>query len=239
MLESLALQRLTVMTAASVEPVLDATTLSDLLLQCRVIDRYGNPPDPYHSWTPTTAYTVGTRVVRALRGQYELQLGGHIYYIYECATAGTSGANEPAWPDDGITGNIVDGTVRWNTLQPSETLPMLNTTYWAGNYNLNYGAAKGWLYKAGELQGNYGLTIAGSQLQRNQAYTQAIQQYRYYMKKASISSAGLRRARHVPGDSTSPLGPLPIDSKFGGEYFTVGDGDAPHIGRYIALTDGG
>jgi hypothetical protein len=118
---------------------------------------------------------------------------------------GTSGANEPAW-GLAIDAQTVDNTITWIAID--------QISYWVGNYNLNRAAANGWLMKAGMLSGNYGLTIAGNQLQRQQAYDHAINQYRYYIRKAGLQSVAQRRYNRQLGEQSSIFGPLPVDSKF-------------------------
>lgn len=63
-------------------------------------------------WTAATAYPLGA-FVRPVAGLSALRL--------ECTTAGTSGATEPTWPDEG--GDTVnDGSVTW-TARQAEELP--------------------------------------------------------------------------------------------------------------------
>ena len=231
MLESLALSRLTDMLANSQEPILSTSQLRDLLLRCRTPDRYRNRPDTYHSWAPTTVFTAGERIVKQLRGQYELQLGGLAQTVYITDAGGTSGATEPAYPTGVATVN--DGSVIWRVLLAAETSPQLNTSYWVGAYNLNYAAALGWQMKAGLVVGQYGLTIAGNQLQRDQVYTHCIKNYNMFMRRSNIGSISFAGSR----PNLLPDSPLPLDFKFGGDYFHVGNAGAPHIGNYILGTD--
>jgi hypothetical protein len=221
MLESTARQRLESALANTAEPILAADVVDDLLLASRVMDRYGTPPDAYRSWRPNTAYLLGDLIVVADRGTHDLQLGGNSYAVFEAQDNGTSGAVEPTWPEQGQS--VVDGaggtTITWLT---TDTI-----TYWTGEYNVNKAAAAGWLLKAGLLSGTYGLTIAGNQLQRNQAYDHAIKQYLMYQRKAGLSSVRQRRTPRLPGEN-SVLGPLPTDSRFDG--FRGGT-------RYLDITD--
>jgi len=57
------------------------------------------------AWVTATEYALGARVLE----------GGN---IYECTTAGTSGASEPTWP---ASGTVTDGTVTWTYQQAAHT----------------------------------------------------------------------------------------------------------------------
>ena len=61
----------------------------------------------YASWAATNSYAVGT-IVRATAVQ-EFGL------VFQCTTAGTSGATQPAWPTL-IDGTVVDGGVTWKAI---------------------------------------------------------------------------------------------------------------------------
>ena len=61
----------------------------------------------YASWAATNSYTVGA-IVRATAVQ-EFGL------VFQCTTAGTSGATQPAWPTL-IDGTVVDGGVTWKAI---------------------------------------------------------------------------------------------------------------------------
>ena len=61
----------------------------------------------YASWAATTSYAVGA-IVRATAVQ-EFGL------VFQCTTAGTSGATQPAWPTL-IDGTVVDGGVTWKAI---------------------------------------------------------------------------------------------------------------------------
>jgi len=217
MLESTARQRLESALANTAEPILAADVVDDLLMTYRLMDRYGTPPDQYHSWRPGTAYTLGTKVVVATRGEHDIQLGGNAYAVFEAQDDGTSGADEPDWAAPGQ--NTVDNDITW--------LTTYDITYWTGDWNINAAAAAGWLLKAGLLSGTYGLTIAGNQLQRNQAYDHAIKMHQMYIRKAGLSSVRQRRMPRLPGEN-SVLGPLPVDSRFDG--YRGGT-------RYLDITD--
>jgi hypothetical protein len=154
------------------------------------------------------------------RGQNELQIGGNAFRIFEAQSTGTSGATEPDWPAVAEL-TVVDNEVTW--------VVSSDITYWVGTWHINKAAADGWLLKAGQLAGTYGLTIAGNQLQRNQAYDHALKQHQFYLRKAGLSSVRARRTRRVPSES-SVLGPLPTDSRF--------DGYRPGT-RYLDITDPG
>ena len=75
---------------------LDAPDLSDALINM------GQLPQNFATWLANTKYAAGATVQpTAANG-----------YYYTCTVAGTSGANQPAWPT--ITGTLViDGTVTW------------------------------------------------------------------------------------------------------------------------------
>lgn len=64
------------------------------------------------SWAPSTAYSLGD--MRRPTG------GSRTGFTYKVTTAGTSGATEPAWPQDtGVT--VTDGTVVWTCFDLEET----------------------------------------------------------------------------------------------------------------------
>ncbi len=68
-----------------------------------LIAMFGEPTttDQSTTWAAETAYDVGDIVVPT----------GVSDHYYECTVAGTSGATEPTWPEDGST--VSDGTVTW------------------------------------------------------------------------------------------------------------------------------
>lgn len=61
----------------------------------------------YSAWASSTAYAVGA-IVRAST----LQASG---LVFQCTTAGTSAASQPAWPTD-IGSTVVDNTVTWTAI---------------------------------------------------------------------------------------------------------------------------
>jgi lambda family phage minor tail protein L len=83
----------------------------------------------YSAWASATAYAVGD-IVRAST----LQASG---LVFQCTTAGTSAASEPAWPTD-IGSTVVDNTVTWtaisgvyeelSTLAPSAIIELFELT---------------------------------------------------------------------------------------------------------------
>lgn len=62
------------------------------------------------AWQATTAYTVGTKVLRTTGAGTESTLG--LYMV--CTTAGTSGGTEPTW-DTTVGNTTADGSVTWTT----------------------------------------------------------------------------------------------------------------------------
>jgi lambda family phage minor tail protein L len=83
----------------------------------------------YSAWASATAYAVGD-IVRAST----LQASG---LVFQCTTAGTSAASQPAWPTD-IGSTVVDNTVTWtaisgvyeelSTLAPSAIIELFELT---------------------------------------------------------------------------------------------------------------
>jgi lambda family phage minor tail protein L len=83
----------------------------------------------YSAWASSTAYSVGN-IVRAST----LQASG---LVFQCTTAGTSAASQPAWPTD-IGSTVVDNTVTWtaisgvyeelSTLAPSAIIELFELT---------------------------------------------------------------------------------------------------------------
>ena len=83
----------------------------------------------YSAWASATVYAVGD-IVRAST----LQASG---LVFQCTTAGTSAASEPAWPTD-IGSTVVDNTVTWtaisgvyeelSTLAPSAIIELFELT---------------------------------------------------------------------------------------------------------------
>ena len=83
----------------------------------------------YSAWASATAYAVGD-IVRAST----LQASG---LVFQCTTAGTSAASQPAWPTD-IGSTVVDNTVTWtaisgvyeelSTLAPSAIIELFEMT---------------------------------------------------------------------------------------------------------------
>lgn len=85
-------------------------------------------------WVTLTAYGLGARVVPTLVYGVTSAKG----LVYECTTAGTSGAAQPTW-NTTVGGTTTDGTVTWTTRA---------ITTWTNaspylHYALNYGAAAG------------------------------------------------------------------------------------------------
>ncbi|MDD1778539.1 MAG: hypothetical protein LUQ65_10260 [Candidatus Helarchaeota archaeon] len=66
-------------------------------------------------WVPNTAYALGDRVV--CRPAYATT--ARRAWVYECTTAGTSGAAEPAWPASGTVAEGPD-TLVWTTRNPND-----------------------------------------------------------------------------------------------------------------------
>jgi lambda family phage minor tail protein L len=83
----------------------------------------------YSAWASATTYAVGD-IVRAST----LQASG---LVFQCTTAGTSAASQPAWPTD-IGSTVVDNTVTWtaisgvyeelSTLAPSAIIELFELT---------------------------------------------------------------------------------------------------------------
>lgn len=90
--------------ASSITAQVDAAGL----VTNQVLNNHNNDPNAHgkltslHLWQPEKAYTVGDICYSLTQASYKR---------FECVVAGTSGANEPAWP---AVGQLkTDGTVTW------------------------------------------------------------------------------------------------------------------------------
>lgn len=72
------------------------------------------PVEILASWQAATAYALGDTIEPTVQNDFR----------YECSTAGTSGASEPAFPVSGIGSTVADGTAVWQlvaaTHEPTE-----------------------------------------------------------------------------------------------------------------------
>ena len=99
-----ALEALSDLVQAGVDPTLTDAELGRLLRVAAVADEDGNLPDAWPAWAASTAYPVNERVVPATRNGY----------VYKVVTAGTSGASAPSWATT-IGNDVTDGSVVWDT----------------------------------------------------------------------------------------------------------------------------
>ena len=64
-------------------------------------------------------------------------------------------------------------------------------TGWTQTYDVNYGAATGWLLKAGRLANRYLFMSGGKMFSRQQYYDHCIKMYRLYLSKSPIKATRL------------------------------------------------
>lgn len=129
-------------------PALTSAQVTLLVRAARRIDIDRVEPTTYDEWEASTAYAAGDLVFPVIRN-------GH---YYEVTTAGTSGADEPAWPMTN-GGTVVDGTVTWTEAGESP---------WLGTYDLNAAAAEGWRWKAAVAAGSFDFAADGQSFNRSQ-----------------------------------------------------------------------
>jgi hypothetical protein len=182
-----AIAELSDMVAASTDPALSVAELRRLLRVAQVRDRDGNDPDTYAIWAATAAAPVGTEVVPTIRNGF----------AYRVTTAGTTGANEPAWPvvvDD----QIADGTTTWTCVAVAAWLPSYD------RMALNLAAAEGWRRKAGKLSDNETFSTDGSFVQAQLRRGDMMAMADKYRKKFIGSPALVGRVRQGIDDPTDP-----------------------------------
>lgn len=205
MTEDEARDQLRRMVASDTFPTLDGYELTDLLRLARRPDRWGIldvgiplPPDyvgfnsnwlpygyertqadgDYAVWAPSTDYALGKMVVpRRRTGE-----------VYVCQTAGTSGADDPAWPKDGT---VTDGTVVW-----AES----DVIVWQPTYDLNFAAAEGWRWKAGKTTDHVTFGTQGDNYNAEQLHTHCMDMAKYYEARTGSRSLKTRTARTRPID---------------------------------------
>lgn len=145
---------------------LGAADIADLLRLSAVADPYGIPSSyQYPEWQASHAYVAGD-VVRATG------YPAGLYFV--AGDPGTSGATEPTWPTT-AGGTVADGTVAaWTAYADT----------WAPTWDLNRGAAEGWLRKAGLVSARYDFSEAESQsFKRSQVYDHCMKQHRLYKSR--------------------------------------------------------
>jgi hypothetical protein len=144
LLQRVALQTLSDLVQASVEPVLSAAELTRLLRYAQVADEDGNAPDTYETWAASTAYGINERVVPQPRNGY----------VYKVTTSGTSGLTQPTFPA-AIGQTVTDGGVTWTCEAEAGWVPSYDS-YW-----LNKSAAEGWEMKAAKISDEDHFTADG------------------------------------------------------------------------------
>jgi hypothetical protein len=162
------------MVAASVAPTLTDAQLNRLLRRAQVPDEDGNVADAYATWTASTAYGVGYRVVPNPRNGY----------VFTVTTAGTSGASQPTWPDE-IGETVVDGTVTWTTEATAPWVPSYSRMW------LNAAAAAGWKLKEAAIS-NYADWSADSRSFSVRQLVENCQKQAEYYRKLIVGSPQLQ-----------------------------------------------
>lgn len=157
-----AIARLTRMTAADNEPVLDSDALLDLLKTAARVDPFGNSvqnvdgPD-YESgiYYPAGSIAVanGTRFWRAIQG------GTSVGTAFPVITANPQGVllydgGDLIWQDYG--------------------------NQWVPTYDLNAAAAEGWRWKAAQVAGRYSFASDGQQFSRSEFIAHCFQMSSQY-----------------------------------------------------------
>lgn len=174
--------RIKLLVDSAADPVLADPADIDVLMEIASrVDLFGNPPDTYKEWAPTTLYVPGDIVVsRAQRGDPSNPIIRNGFY-YTCTVGGTSGTAEPVWPL--VVGqNIASGTA---TFQCTGVAP------WSPTYDLYYAVAQGWLLKSSRLAGHYNFMTGGKMLSREQFYEHCMAQYKLYSSKSGIKAIRL------------------------------------------------
>lgn len=178
--------------AADTFPTLDGFDLRDLLRNARRPDYRGvmdvDVPDPtglprtiedgaYPVWEKSHAYTLDEAVVPITRT-------GCLYLV---TVAGTSGAEEPAWP---LSGTITDGGVTWEQV--------INALVWMPTYDLFAAAAEGWRWKAGKVSDRITFGSQGDSYNAEQIHLHCLEMAKYYDSKAAPTSIPVVSARTRP-----------------------------------------
>lgn len=86
-------------------------------------------------WAAATAYTVGQVVHPVGLTSTGVAPGAQNMPLFQCTTAGTSGANEPTWTA-AIGGTVVDGTAVWTQIDP-KTQGAAESKMMTGPYGTN------------------------------------------------------------------------------------------------------
>ncbi len=177
--------RLKVLTDSANEPVLaDPADIDVLMGMAKRVDLFGNPPDSYTEWSPSTLHVPGD--VNVPVGKYSDPVNPIVRngFYYTCTTGGAGGAVEPVWPV--VVGQTVnDGAAVWTC---SGAAP------WNPRYDLYYAVAQGWLLKSSRLVGHYNFMTGGKMLSRQQFYDHCMDQYKLYARKSGIK--GIRLGGH-------------------------------------------
>lgn len=98
---------------------------------------YGKSVKSYTAWQASTAYSLEDyRVPTEDNG-----------YCYECTTEGTSGLNEPSWPNV-VNKTVQDGTVIWTCREKEGAANPLSVTLDLG-YTLGYSLRDIWVKSSG------------------------------------------------------------------------------------------
>lgn len=164
-------QRLERMCAYDQDPALGESEIADLLELSKRPDKWGNSPKnteaTTNEWAAATAYGVG-EVIRPTSGTGR---------FLRCVYPGTSGSSEPSWPSDTtrLGGRLGDNTVIWESAG----------TTWEPNWDLNAGAAEGWLLKAGKASGRYKFATDGQTFNRSEVIANCFEMEARYRKKVN------------------------------------------------------
>jgi hypothetical protein len=208
MTEDEARDQLRRMVASDTFPKLDGYELTDLLRLGRRPDKWGVldvgvpfPPDwvfpedtlpgigrtaangEYPVWAPSTAYAAGAVVVPRRRNGHAYTAGG----------AGTSAAQDPAWPTADL-GTVDDNDITW-----TET----NVVIWQPTYDLNAAAAEGWRWKAAKVTDRVAFGSQGDNYNADQLYQHCIDMAKYYEGRSGPRSIKVLSPRIKPLDTSS------------------------------------
>lgn len=118
-------------------------------------------------YAASTAYVIGDKIMPG-NGR-----------LYQCLTAGTSGATAPAWPTfrswrQGV--QVSDGSVLWSDIGPA----------YAERYDINAAIRECWLWRAQQLAQKIDISDTSAKLSLSQKYEQAIKQANRYGWRGAV-----------------------------------------------------
>ena len=176
---ALAQARLERMVSSAVDPILNSTTITDLLVYGRRPDAAGNDTrntSAASSWTAATLYQVNDLVRQS----------GSVERWWVCETPGTSAATAPVWPVFTYgrlsTSIVTDGSAVWRDAG----------SRWQPTYDFNAMAAAGWEVKAALIANRFTFAADGQTFNRSQQHAMCLTMAdRYRNRRSGTVSTGI------------------------------------------------